>query len=164
MNERPIISIIAAIGQKTRSLGKGNDLLWRISDDLKRFKSLTMGHPIVMGRKTFESIGRALPGRVNVIITRDKEYTKDQCVIAHSIEQALERAKTLDKDEVFVIGGGEIYSQALPYTNRLYLTLVDDNAEGDVFFPEYKEFTKTVSEESKNHEGLSYRWVTLERP
>jgi dihydrofolate reductase len=147
--DKPCISIVAAIG-KNRELGRGNRLLWHIPDDLKRFKQLTMGHPVIMGRKTFESIGKPLPGRENLIVSRK----------GLSLEQALQKAKALDQEEVFVIGGAQIYEQALPYTNRLYLTLIDDSKDADTFFPPYEKiFTKKVSDEP--HE--KYRFVTLEK-
>lgn len=149
----PRISMIAALG-RNRALGNGNELLWRIPDDLRRFKALTMGHPIIMGRKTFESIGKPLPGRTNLVVSR----------AGLSLEDAIAQAKALDTEEVFVIGGAQIYEQALPYADRLYLTLIDDEKEADVFFPEYETiFTKVIAEESREHEGLKYRWVDLEK-
>ena len=156
------VNAIDAIG-KNRELGKSNNLLWRIPHDLARFKRITMGHPIIMGRKTFESIGKPLPGRPNIIITRDKSFEAEGCLVTHSIEDALDEAKELDDDEVFIIGGGEIYKQALPQTDKLYLTLIHDEKEGDVFFPDYSEFTKETFCEEHEHEGLKYTWVDLER-
>lgn len=156
------VSAIAAIG-KNRELGKGNNLLWCIPHDLARFKSITMGHPVIMGRKTFESIGRPLPGRPNIIITRDKSFEAEGCLVTHSIEGAFEEAKDLDDEEVFIIGGGEIYKQAMPYVDKLYLTLIHDEKEGDVFFPDYSEFTKETFREEHEYEGLKYTWVDLER-
>ncbi|MFZ2484579.1 MAG: dihydrofolate reductase, partial [Minisyncoccia bacterium] len=112
----PKISIIVAITKTNNAIGRDTgELLFRISDDLKRFKSLTMGHPIIMGRKTYESIGKALPGRANIVITRNPEFKAEECIIASSIEEAIKKAGEIDT-EVFVIGGGEIYRQALPYT------------------------------------------------
>ena len=138
-------------------------LLWRIPDDLMRFKKLTMGHPIIMGRKTFESIGKPLPGRTNIIVTRNKSFTADGCVVAYSVENAIEKAKELDSEEVFVIGGGEIYKRAMPHTDKLYLTLVDDDKDGNVFFPDYSKFKKEVYREEREREGLKYTWIDLER-
>jgi len=127
--------MIAAVG-RNRELGRGNELLWHIPEDLKRFKALTLGHPVIMGRKTFESIGKPLPGRTNLVVSRS----------ALSLEDALAQAKKLDKEEVFIIGGAQIYEQALPYADRLYLTLIEDTKEADAFFPEYEKlFTKKVS-------------------
>lgn len=161
--KKPIVSAIAAISENDRGIGKNNDLLWKIPADLKRFKEITFGHPIIMGRKNFESIGRALPGRMNIIVTRDTEYRRDNCVIAHSIKDAIARAKMLDQEEVFIIGGGEIYTQALPATDRLYLTLIHADKDADVFFPDYSAFTKKIFEETHEHEGISYTFITLDR-
>ena len=158
------ISIIAAIASGNRALGKNNTLLWRIPDDLKRFKALTMGHPIIMGRKTFDSIGKALPGRTNIIATRNCELNVDGCLMADSLEDALGKAEREEGgEEIFIIGGGELYSQALPIANRLYLTVVDDNKEADVFFPDYSDFKNIISEEFREFGGIKYKWVTLER-
>lgn len=162
------VSAIAAIG-KNRVLGKNNQLLWHIPDDLKRVRALTMGHPLVMGRKTFDSIiavrSSALPGRTSVVVTRDAAWAHPEAVVAHSIEEAIEKAKGAPgAEEIFIFGGGQIYTEALPFTNKLYLTLIDDEKEGDSFFPAYEaEFTKKVFEESREFQGLTYRWVDLER-
>ncbi len=159
------ISIVVALGKNTRAIGKGPDLLWRIGDDLKRFKTLTTGHPIIMGRKTFQSIGRALPNRTNIIITRDVNFKAENCVVVYSVEEALVEAQKVEQTEIFIIGGGEIYTQALPSVDKLYLTLVESDAEGDIFFPEYIEFVKEIFREERKDEktGLSYTWVDLER-
>ena len=169
--QTPIISIVAAIGNH-RELGKNNELLWHIPDDLKRFKELTLGHPVIMGRKTFESIvatiGKPLPGRTNIVITREPHtHTSnlgDNTYFVASIEEAIAMAKEFDSTEIFVIGGGQIYEAALPYVGRLYLTIIDDTKEADTFFPEYEEiFTKKTFEETRESNGLNYRWVNLER-
>lgn len=162
------ISMIAAIG-KNRELGKGNDLLWKIPDDLKRFRSITKGHPCVMGRKTFESIvaaiGKPLPDRSNIVVTRDKNWAYEGVVAVDSIEEAIQLAKRKPGgEEVFIIGGGEIYALGISYADKLYLTLIDDAKEADSFFPEYAAaFKKKVYEEEKVHEGLKYTWVDLVR-
>lgn len=162
------VSAIAAIG-RNRVLGKDNQLLWHIPDDLKRFKKLTLDHSVIMGRKTFESIlsslGKPLPGRTNIVVTRDASWQHEGVIAAASIEDAIMKAaKASGADEVFIGGGGEIYHQALPFTDRLYLTLVEDDKEGDSFFPEYEDaFKKVVADESREYEELKYRWVDLER-
>ena len=163
----PRISIIAALG-KDRAIGKDNRLLWHIPEDLKRFKTLTLGHPVVMGRKTFESIvtqlGKPLPGRTNIVVTRDTAWRHDGVEVAHTIEDALEKANGIGQEEVFVIGGAQVYTQALPFADRLYLTLVDSDQEGDAFFPPYENiFTKKVFEEAHMDEPIPYRFVTLEK-
>ena len=159
------ISIIASIGKYDNALGKNSDLVWRISADLKRFKALTMGHPIIMGRKTFESIGKALPGRTNIVVTRNGNYHAEGIVVALSLDEAIRKAKEVDDQEIFIIGGGEIFNQAFPLADKLYLTLVDDRAqEADVFFPEYKEdFTKKTFEEEGEERGTQYTWMDLEK-
>lgn len=157
------ISIIAAISLYDRGLGKDNQLLWKIPNDLKRFKELTSGHVIIMGRKTFESIGRPLPNRTNIIITRDESYQKDGCSSAHSLDEALAKAHTYEKEEIFIVGGGEIYTQALPLSHTLYLTLVDDQKDADTFFPDYAEFQKKVFEEKHQEGEPPYIFVNLER-
>lgn len=149
-------------------LGKGNGLLWHIPEDLKRFKTLTLGHPVIMGRKTFESIvamlGKALPGRTNIVVTRDANWSYPDVVVAHSLEEAIEKGKIIDQDEIFIGGGAQIYAQALPLADRLYLTMIDDEKEGDAFFPEYeKEFTKIIGKKTGESNGLHYTWVDLER-
>jgi len=162
---KPQISIVVALDKNTRAIGKGPDLLWRISDDLKRFKTLTTGHPILMGRKTFQSIGKALPNRTNIIITRDTNFKAENCIVAHSIEEALVEARKIEQKEIFVIGGGEIYTQALPFVDKLYLTIVESDAKGDIFFPNYSGFSKEVFREERKDEktAISYTWVDLIR-
>lgn len=159
-----MISIVVAIQKKDRGLGFKNELLVKISDDLKRFKELTTGHPIIMGRKTFESIGRPLPNRENIVITRSQDFESEGVVVFHSIEDAIKYATEKD-NEIFVIGGGEIYKEALPHTDRLYLSIIDSNKEADTFFPDYSEFTKTVSHEERVDEGsgVKYEYVVLEK-
>ena len=150
------------------AIGRNNSLLWHIPDDLKRFKALTLGHPVIMGRKTFESIvgvlGKALPGRTNIVVTRDNAWMYPDVVVTHSLEDAVTRAKEIDQEEIFIGGGTQLYTQALPLVDRLYLTLIEDDKEGDAYFPEYEqEFTKKIREESHEWNGLKYHWVTLER-
>ena len=166
IEKAPKISVIVAITKDNNAIGKSTgELLFRISDDLKRFKTLTMGHPIIMGRKTYESIGQALLGRTNIVVSRNPDFNPEGCVIVDSVEKAIERAGEEDT-EAFVIGGGEIYRQALPYADKLYLTIVESDAEGDVFFPEWRnDFKKEVSREERVDEktGLKYAWVDVER-
>jgi len=160
--KKACISIIAAIGEETRALGKNNQLLWRISPDLKRFKALTLGHPVIMGRKTFESIGRPLLGRLNIVITRNEEFKAPGVILVHSLGEALEKAQKSEK--IFIIGGGELYKEALPLADKLYLTLVKSGADGDVFFPEYRNiFTKEIFREEHTEEPVPYTWLEMEK-
>lgn len=179
---KPIISIVAAIG-KNRELGKDNKLLWHIPEDLKRFKQLTSGHPIIMGRKTFESIGHPLPNRLNVVITRDERFKPDGVTVVHSLQEGIDTSSKYyvessmyngekqiqdtnyklptTEHEVFIIGGGQIFEQALSLADRLYLTIVDGEFDADVFFPDYSMFKKVVSEQKRTSDDYSYSFLEL---
>lgn len=126
-----MIKLIVAIS-KNRVIGDSNKLIWHLPADLKRFKEVTTGHPIVMGRKTYESIGRPLPNRRNIIITRDQNYQIDGCEVLNSIEEAL----MLTNNDCFIIGGGEIYNQTLHIADQIYMTEVDEEFDGDTTFPD----------------------------
>jgi dihydrofolate reductase len=139
----PIVSIIAGIG-KNRELGWKNKLLWNIPEDLQWFRDKTNGHPVIMGRKTHESIGRVLPNRTNIVISRDPSYTAAGCIVCQTFEEAVEQAKQKDTEEVFVIGGASVYAQAIPIAQKLYLTVVDAEFTADTFFPEYSYRFKTI--------------------
>lgn len=145
-----------------RGIGKNNQLPWRLSDDLKRFKALTMGHHIIMGRKTYESIARLLPGRTMVIVTRNPEYDVVGALVTNSLPMALEIAEKSNESEVFIVGGAEIFAETLPLADRIYLTLVHSNVDADVFFPEFdhddwigKE-TSFVDANDKNEYPMSF--------
>jgi len=158
------ISIIAAMDEKN-GLGRNNQMAWNIPGELKRFKEITMPHPIIMGRKTFESIGRVLPGRLNIIITRNLDFKVDGAIVTSSIEEALEKAKENEKEEIFIIGGGQIFKDALEkdLVDKLYLTLVDGDYNADAFFPEYSNFTKVIKEEIGENGEFKYRFLDLEK-
>lgn len=160
-----MISAIAAIAKESRIIGNKGQIPWHIPEDFVHFKSKTMGHPIIMGRKTFETFPKPLPGRTHIVITRDTEYKVPEGVfVCDSVEKAIEIAKEkAGSEEIFIIGGGQIYKEALPFTNRLYLTLVDGDFEGDTFFPDYAEFYKKVEENSTSNEKNSFTFVTLEK-
>lgn len=127
------ISLIVAIAQNG-IIGGENKLIWYLPDDLKRFKHLTTGHPIIMGRKTFESIGKPLPNRISIVITRNKNWSFEGVIVVNSVEDAIQEAKQTGTDEVFVIGGAEIYKFSLPIVNKIYLTEVKGDFEGDTYF------------------------------
>ena len=157
-----IISIIAAIGEN-RELGKDNKLLWKISEDLKRFKKITFGHPVIMGRKTFKSLKKPLPGRTNIIVTRNKKYKAKGCIICHSLIKAMKIAQKKDKNEAFIIGGGQIYKQTIDLVDKLYLTIVKGKFKADTYFPDYSQFKKVIKEEKKKSEGYEYKFLELEK-
>jgi len=152
--------MICAVG-KNMSIGCKNKLLWDIPNDLQHFKKITLGHTVVMGDRTYESIGRPLPGRKNIVVTLDEGYQAPGCEISHSLEDLLAESKKTE-EEVFIIGGATIYRLAMPYADKLYLTLVDD-APGyaDVFFPDYSEFSKEISREEHEENGFKYSFVEL---
>ncbi|GAB4092359.1 dihydrofolate reductase [Flaviaesturariibacter terrae] len=127
-------------------IGKNNELPWRLPDDLKYFKNLTWGMPILMGRKTFESIGKPLPGRHSIVITRNPEWKHDGVETVHSLEAALEAAAKRSVNELFIIGGAEIFRSALPQADRVYLTRIYERYDGDAFFPELGDGWKLVRE------------------
>lgn len=129
-----MISLIWAMDEN-RVIGYHNQLPWRLPEDLKFFKRMTMGHPIAMGRKTYESIGKPLPGRENIVITRDDNYELEGCTVMHSIEDLLAYTALNKSEEVFVIGGAEIFKEVLPHADKLYLTMIHHQFEGDTFFP-----------------------------
>lgn len=144
-------------------IGKDGGLPWRIADDLKRFKALTMGYPIVMGRKTWDSLPRKpLPGRTNIVITRQKNWAAEGAVTAHSVEDAILKAG--DADEIFVIGGAEIYAAAMPLATCIELTEVHREFEGDAVLPALEgEWQEVAREGHQQEDGLTYSFVTLER-
>lgn len=160
----PIVSIIAAVA-KNLAIGKNNQLLWHLPEDLKRFKSLTIGHPIIMGQRTFESIGRALPGRTNIVVSDKLNYQALGCQVAHSLEEALRFAMLAQGDnEIFIIGGGMIYKQAINLADKLYLTLVDGEFEADTFFPDYAQFKRVIYQsEWMNSGSVKYQFLELKR-
>lgn len=162
-----MISLIAALSEQTRAIGKDGGLIWNLPGELARFKALTLGHPVIMGRKTWESIPekfRPLPGRTNIVVTRDESYEAMGATVTYSFESALDIARAVpDNEEIFVIGGGQLYAESLPYADRLYLSLVDDTVEGDAYFPDYGEFTKVIEDALQEENGIRYTLRTLER-
>lgn len=159
-----VITMIAAAAENN-ALGKDNDLVWHLPDDFRRFKELTTGHHIIMGRKTFESFPKPLPNRTHVVITRKKDYKKEGAVVVNSLEEALELAK--DDRQPYIIGGGEIYSLALPKADKIELTRVHGTFEADAFFPEidennWKLVSSTFHPKDERHE-YAFTYLTYER-
>lgn len=163
---RPLISAIVAMAEN-RVIGKNNQLLWHLPADFKHFKATTTGHPILMGRKTYESIGKPLPNRTNIIITRKKEWTAPGCIIVASINDAIKEAANIDQQEIFIIGGAEIFQQALSLIQRIYLTIVHYVFDGDTYFPELdkKEWKEVIHEthSADQQNPYSYSFLVLER-
>lgn len=161
---RPIISMIAAMA-KNRVIGKNNQMPWHLPADLQHFKKITLGKPIIMGRHTFESIGKPLPGRKNIVITSQQDYSFEGIEVFHSLDKAID--SLLDSEEIIIMGGGRIYQQMLVHADRLYLTHIDYEVEGDTFFPEYKSlgWDKISKETRSKDENNLYdcTFVTLQR-
>lgn len=158
----PLVSLIAAVA-RNGAIGRNNALLWRLPEDLQHFKRVTLGHPVVMGRKTFDSIGRPLPGRRNIVITRNPHWQTEGVETAASLQAAL--AGLPADARAFVIGGGEIYAQALPLADELVLTEVDADFEGDTFFPPWPREAFEECARSTHHSaaGWAYHFVTYKR-
>ncbi|MCC8410009.1 dihydrofolate reductase [Mucilaginibacter sp. UR6-1] len=156
-------SIIVAIAQN-HAIGKNNQLLWHLPTDLKHFKNTTSGHTVIMGRKTFDSVGKPLPKRRNIVITR-QNISIEGCEVVSSVEDAL--ALCAGEDEVFIVGGAEIYKLAMPLTDKIYLTIVHHDFEGDTYFPEidYSQWNETARTdyEADDKHAYAYSILTLER-
>lgn len=168
----PLISIICALTDD-RVIGYQNKIPWHIKDDLVRFKEKTIGHTVIMGRTTFESVaayykksGNPIPDRKHVIVSRDKSYTVslNNCSVVSSIDEALEKAKSIEKEEIFISGGASIFEQTIGKADRLYLTVVHTKFEGDTYFPDYSAFKKVINKEDRvTSKGTSYTFLDLEK-
>lgn len=163
------ISLIAALS-KNRVIGKNNDLPWHLPDDMKYFMQTTKGHHVILGRKNYDSLPekfKPLPNRTNIVVTHQKDFKANGCVIVHSIQDAIELAKKNNESEVFIIGGAEIYKLGLPASHRLYLTEIDATIEGDTYFPEFKkvEWTETsrLHHSADERHKYAFDFVVYER-
>ncbi len=159
------ISLIVAMATN-RAIGLDNKMPWHLSADLKKFKAITMGSPIVMGRKTYESIGRPLPGRSNIIISRNLDYQQTDCLVFNDIKTAI-TTSSKDAEEIFIIGGAELYKATLPLADNLYLTLINQEFTGDTFFPEidFKAWSEVSREDISDDPSVnfSYSFLKLSR-
>ena len=168
------LSLIVAMA-KNRTIGLDGAMPWHIPEDLKFFKRVTMGHPVIMGRKTYQSIGAALPGRTNIVVTRNKDFEAADADVVHDLSEALTKAKATEelwrpdggREEIFVIGGADIYGQALPVAQRIYMTEIHQELPGDAFFPELAEGEwKETDRQDRDPEtpgGPAYSLVILDR-
>ena len=162
--------IVSAIVAATENwvIGKGNEIPWYLSSDFKYFKKTTLNHHIVMGRHTYISIGRPLPKRTNVILTRNPFYAVQNCMVVHSIQEALELAYDNGEQEVFIIGGGKVYEKAMPFLDKVYLTVVHTEVEGDTFFPklvteEWKEISSSERQKADEKNDFDYTFKVFEK-
>jgi len=156
-----MISMICAIG-KNREIGCKNKLLWDLPEDMAHFVRITSGKTVIMGEKTYQSIGRPLPKRKNIVVSLDENFKAEGCEVSNDLFKVLMKYKN-SKEEVFVIGGGMIYKLSLPMADKLYLTLVDDAPEADTFFPDYSEFKTVINEEEMDNGKYKFKFVELTR-
>lgn len=170
--KKPIVSLIVAVGEN-REMGKDNDLPWgrALPTDQKRFREKTKGHAVISGRRTFESMGgKAWPNRTNIVVTKDPDWIKNRMkedpnlIVCNSIIDAIEEAKKYEKEEVFIIGGGQVFAAAMPYTDKIYLTFIHAKfPDADTFFPDYSQFKKVVYREEVSENGYDYEFIDLVR-
>lgn len=164
----PVV-IVAGMGKNTRVIGQDNGLIWHVPADMKRFKELTLGKPVIMGRKTFESIvailGKPLPGRTNIVVTRDTAYPAPlDVLVANDLETAFALAAKENPSEIHIGGGAELYRLALPYTDFLHLTFFHDDTPGDTIFPDFAaNFTAVHNSEIQTHNDINFEWVDFKR-
>ena len=152
---------------ENRVIGKNNTLIWHLPADLKRFKTLTTGHVIIMGRKTFESIGKPLPNRTSIVISRQADLQIDGAIIAHSVEEAILKAKSITREDIYIVGGAEIYALSLPLADQVLVTQLHDIFEGDAYFPEIPTETFEVTEKERGitdeKNAYQYSYITYTR-
>lgn len=158
----PKISIICAIAEN-RAIGKNNQLLWHIKEDFNHFKEKTTGHVIVMGQKTYDSIGKPLPNRTTIVLSNDPDANIEGVIMARTFDEVFAKAREIEKEEIFICGGGSVYAQTIGMADKLYLTVIEGNFDADVFFPEYSEFTKVISEREGSEGDFKYKFIELER-
>jgi dihydrofolate reductase len=162
----PIISLIVATDSKG-GIGKDNKIPWYLPEDIKRFKDLTMGHPVIMGRKTFESIisyiKKPLPGRTNIVVTRNPNYSYEGVIVCGSVDEAIKKASEIDKDEILIGGGEQIFNSVVDRADRLYLTEIDGDFGADTFFTHADKFKQIISKEDKKSGIYKYTFLTLEK-
>ncbi|MDD5749616.1 MAG: dihydrofolate reductase [Patescibacteria group bacterium] len=157
------VSLIAAIA-RDRGIGYQNKLLVHLPPDLKHFKAITSGHMVIMGQTTYQSMGRALPNRENIVLTKDPDFKIVDAKVMYSLEEALEYAKQSGDEEVFFIGGASIYAQSIKYADKLYLTIIDAVYPADTYFPDYSEFKNIISESPvQEHEGIKFKYLELSK-
>lgn len=160
-----MITLVVAISEN-RVIGRDNQLIWHLPNDLKHFKQITTGHPIIMGRKTFDSMGKALPNRTNIVITRNENWSAENVITTHSLGKAIETAQEID-EEIFIIGGGVIFNMSMDIADAIELTIIHQGFEGDVFFPEiedeiWEEVSREFNEKDEKNQ-YDYSFIRLER-
>ena len=160
--KKPIISLISVIA-KDRGIGYQNKLLVHLPPDLKHFKEITKGHMVIMVQTTYESMGKALPNRENIVLTKDKALNLDDAKVMYSIQEAIEYANKSSEEEVFFIGGASIYAQSIKFADKLYLTLIENIWSADTFFPEYSEFKLVSESEKQDYGGIKFKYTEWQK-
>ncbi|AFZ56124.1 dihydrofolate reductase [Anabaena cylindrica FACHB-243] len=164
----PLISLIAAISENRILADSTKEHIhvgipWIIPTDERHFQEITWRHPVIMGRRTYSTFYQPLPNRTNIIVTRNLDYQAPGCVIFYSLLEAVEWAKMSETEEIFIAGGGDIYTEAIKFADKLYLTIVEGNFEGDIYFPEFADFGKVTKEEHLQENGFKFKFVEMER-
>jgi len=164
----PLISLIAAISENRILADSTKEHIhvgipWNIPSDERHFQEITRRHPVIMGRKTYTTFNKPIPNCTNIIVTRDPNFQAFGCLVFHSLQEAVEWAKMSETEEIFIAGGREIYTQAMAFANKLYLTIVEGNFEGDIYFPEFTNFGKVIKEEKLQENGFDFKFVEIER-
>ncbi len=162
MNKKPIVIIVAAIGENN-AVGLTGKIPWNISEDLQNFRRLIKGRCVIIGSNTFKLIGKTFTDRKKIIVLSGSGFVARDCIAAASLEEAIKKAKEIEKEEIFICGGGSVYAQTIGMADKLYLTVVKGNFEADVFFPKYDEFKKVVSERKSSDENFEYTFLELEK-
>ncbi|MBK1988707.1 dihydrofolate reductase [Sphaerospermopsis aphanizomenoides BCCUSP55] len=163
-----LISLIAAISENRILADSKKEHIrlgipWHIPSDLRHFQEITRRHPVIMGRKTYSTFNQPLPNRTNIIVTRNPDYQAPGCLVFHSLSEAIAWTKMSETEEIFIAGGGQIYTEAIQFANKLYLTIVEGNFEGDIYFPEFANFGKVTKEEPWEENGFRFKFVEMER-
>ncbi|WP_071190337.1 dihydrofolate reductase [Trichormus sp. NMC-1] len=164
----PLISLIAAISENRILADSTKEHIhvgipWNIPSDERHFQKITWRHPVIMGRKTYTTFYQPLPNRTNIIVTRDANFKAPGCVVFHSLQEAIEWAKMSETEEIFIAGGGQIYTEAIKFADKLYLTIVEGNFVGDIYFPEFANFGKVTKEQHSQENGFQFKFVEIER-
>lgn len=164
----PLISLIAALSENRILADSTKEHIhvgipWSIPSDERHFQEITWRHPVIMGRKTYSTFYKPLPNRTNIIVTRNPDYQAPGCVIFATLSEAVAWAKMSETEEIFIAGGGEIYTEAIKFADKLYLTIVEGNFDGDIYFPEFADFGKVTKEEHLQENGFKFKFVEIER-
>ncbi|MEA5578441.1 dihydrofolate reductase [Anabaena sp. UHCC 0451] len=164
----PLISLVAAISENRILADSTKEHIhvgipWNIPSDVRHFQEITWRHPVIMGRKTYSTFNTPLPNRTNIIVTRNLDYQAPGCLVFHSLSQAIKWTEMSETEEIFIAGGGEIYTESIKFANKLYLTIVEGDFVGDIYFPEFANFGRVIKEKQLQENGFKFKFVEIER-